>query len=96
MLALLAALRPTPYVWDMNARKDIDPATQLLDEDEEQSLPDTEQTSEIDLGDVAGSLPAGRAAIARYARLAPSSPGVYRMIDAQGRRALCRQGQEHQ
>ncbi len=68
----------------MNARKDIDPATQLLDEDEEQSLPDTEQTSEIDLGDVAGSLPAGRAAIARYARLAPSSPGVYRMIDAKG------------
>ena len=27
---------------------------------------------------------------------APSSPGVYRMIDAARRRALCRQSQEHQ
>ena len=32
----------------------------------------------------AGPLAAGRAAIARYAKLAPSSPGVYRMIDANG------------
>jgi len=28
--------------------------------------------------------PPGRAAIARYAKLAPSAPGVYRMSDANG------------
>ena len=32
----------------------------------------------------AGTLAAGRAAIARFAKLAPSAPGVYRMIDAKG------------
>ena len=31
-----------------------------------------------------GSLAAGRAAILHYAKLAPSKPGVYRMIDARG------------
>ena len=42
-----------------------------------------------------GTLAAGRAAIARFTKLAPPAPGVYRMIDAR-RSALCRQGQEHQ
>src|SRR6202453_4690649 len=32
----------------------------------------------------AGSLALGRAAILHYAKLAPSRPGVYRMIDARG------------
>jgi excinuclease ABC subunit C len=32
----------------------------------------------------AGTLAAGRAAIARLAKLAPSASGVYRMIDARG------------
>jgi excinuclease ABC subunit C len=66
------------------ARKDIDPATELLDEDEEQSLPELERESAIDLAAAAGPLAAGRAAIARDAKLAPSGPGVYRMIDANG------------
>ena len=35
-------------------------------------------------GQVEDSLAAGRAAILRYAKLAPSQPGVYRMIDARG------------
>jgi excinuclease ABC subunit C len=65
-------------------KKDIDPSTELNEEDEEQSLPEPEQSSGIDLAALGGSLPAGRAAIARYCKLAPSSPGVYRMIDAQG------------
>jgi excinuclease ABC subunit C len=65
-------------------KKDIDPTTDLTEEDDEQSLPDPEQSSGIDLAALGGSLPAGRAAIARYSKLAPSSPGVYRMIDAQG------------
>jgi excinuclease ABC subunit C len=64
-------------------RKDIDPATELLEEDEEAALPELEQETAIDLA-AAGPLAAGRAAIVRHAKLAPSSPGVYRMIDAGG------------
>src|SRR5438093_4175685 len=62
------------------AKKDIDPATELVEEDEEQSLPETE---EIDLA-AAGPLAAGRAAIMRHAKTAPGGPGVYRMIDKNG------------
>jgi len=59
--------------------KDIDPASELREEDEESSLPD------IDLESApTGSLAAGRAAILRFAKVAPSAPGVYRMIGAQG------------
>jgi len=64
-------------------RKDIDPATELVEEDEDAGLPELEQETTIDLS-AAGPLAAGRAAIARHAKLAPSSPGVYRMIDTQG------------
>ena len=59
--------------------KDIDPASELREEDEDSSLPDLEMESAT-----AGTLAAGRAAIARLAKLAPSASGVYRMIDAQG------------
>jgi excinuclease ABC subunit C len=65
-------------------KKDVDPATALTEEDDEQSLPEPEQESAIDLADFGGSLPEGRAAILRYCRLAPTSPGVYRMMDAKG------------
>jgi excinuclease ABC subunit C len=59
--------------------KDIDPASELREEDEESSLP------EIELESVPpGTLAAGRAAILRFAKVAPSAPGVYRMIDSQG------------
>ena len=59
--------------------KDIDPASELREEDEESSLPD------IDLESApTGSLAAGCAAILRFAKVAPSAPGVYRMIGAQG------------
>src|SRR5690554_4757725 len=61
------------------AKKDIDPEIDLPDEDEEQDLPELEMEEAVP-----GTLAAGRAAIARFARLAPSSPGVYRMIDARG------------
>jgi excinuclease ABC subunit C len=61
--------------------KDIDPATELLDEDEEQALPDSEELPP-DQDD--GPSAAGRAALLRHAKLAPSSPGVYRMLDAAG------------
>ena len=65
------------------SKKDVDPATELVEEDEDLALPELEQETAIDLS-AAGPLAAGRAAIARHAKLAPASPGVYRMIDAQG------------
>jgi excinuclease ABC subunit C len=63
----------------MNGKKDIDPSSDLPEEDEEQTLPELELTDAP-----AGTLAAGRAAIARFAKLAPSAPGVYRMIDGKG------------
>src|SRR6185295_8526498 len=65
-------------------RKDIDPSTELVEENDEQDLPELEQESTIDLADGESPLAAGRAAIARHGKLAPSSPGVYRMIDRNG------------
>ncbi|HEY7665181.1 MAG TPA: excinuclease ABC subunit UvrC [Xanthobacteraceae bacterium] len=64
------------------ANKDIDPASELVEEDEEQALPEQEPAPALELA--AGPLAAGRAVVARHAKLAPSSPGVYRMIDANG------------
>src|SRR3569832_327195 len=60
--------------------KDIDPASELVEDDEEQALPDSEE-SELE---ATGPVGAGRAALLRHAKLAPSSPGVYRMLDAAG------------
>ena len=61
--------------------KDIDPASELVEEDEEQALPDSE---ELEIGEAASPRAGGRAALLRHARHAPSSPGVYRMLDAAG------------
>jgi excinuclease ABC subunit C len=59
--------------------KDIDPASELREDEEESSLP------ELDLSDAAvGTLTAGRGAIARALKHAPSRPGVYRMADGKG------------
>jgi excinuclease ABC subunit C len=59
--------------------KDIDPVSELREDEEESSLP------ELDLNEApAGTLKAGRAAIARAVKHAPSAPGVYRMIDGKG------------
>ena len=79
----MAQTVPSPYLRSMNGTKnDIDPATELVEEDDEQALP--EQETAIDLAADAGPLAVGRAVIARHAKLAPSSPGVYRMIDGKG------------
>jgi excinuclease ABC subunit C len=66
-------------------KKNIEPDIDLADEAEDEStLPDLQDSAE-DLVQIApGSLGAGRAVIARYAKLAPTSPGVYRMIGAAG------------
>jgi excinuclease ABC subunit C len=59
--------------------KDIDPDSELREDEEESSLP------ELDLNEApVGTLAAGRAAILRSVKHAPSAPGVYRMIDAKG------------
>src|SRR3954465_13775735 len=65
----------------MNGQKDIDGASELLDEDEEATLPELDSGSILD---APGTLAAGRAATARDGKLAPSLPGVYRMLDANG------------
>src|SRR5258708_5111840 len=64
----------------MAGGKDIDPATELVEDDDEQVLPEIE---EIEIGEAA-PLGAGRAVLVRHAKLAPSAPGVYRMLDAAG------------
>jgi len=62
------------------ATADIDPATAGPEEDDEGRLPDIAEES----GDVVaeGPLAAGHAAIEHAVRLAPTSPGVYRMLNA--------------
>jgi excinuclease ABC subunit C len=59
---------------------DVDPATTNAEEDEEARLPDVpEETTDV----VAeGPLAVGHAAIENAVRLAPTSPGVYRMLNA--------------
>jgi excinuclease ABC subunit C len=59
---------------------DIDPATATAEDDEEARLPDlTEEPAE---GIAEGGLTVGHAAIENAVRLAPTSPGVYRMLNA--------------
>jgi excinuclease ABC subunit C len=68
----------------MNGTKnDIDPTTELVEDDEDPALPEPEAEIAIDLAG-AGPLAMGRGVIARHARLAPAAPGVYRMVDAGG------------
>jgi len=64
--------------------KDIEPEIELAEQDDEPTLPQAEAEAQIDLEIAAGPLAAGRAAIARFGRHAPSAPGVYRMIDGGG------------
>jgi excinuclease ABC subunit C len=65
-------------------KKDIEPEVEI-EEDEEPSLPQTEEIDAAAASEQAGdSLAAGRDAILHFAKLAPSQPGVYRMIDARG------------
>jgi excinuclease ABC subunit C len=63
----------------------VQPA-EIAEEDEEQSLPepDAPDAGLNDSGDAPGSLAEGRATILHYTKLAPSRPGVYRMIDSRG------------
>ena len=59
---------------------DLDPATFPAEEDEEARLPDLPEDTTDAVAD--GPLAVGHAAIENAVRLAPTSPGVYRMLNA--------------
>ena len=75
MTAYLLAMAHPP-------QKDLGPMVEGEDEEEEDALPASEGEADEILPS-AGDM-RGRAAIARFAKLAPAAPGVYRMIDADG------------
>jgi len=67
---------------DMPDTPDIDPATSSADEDEDARLP--ELTEEPVEAVAEGPLAVGHAAIENAVKLAPTSSGVYRMLNAAG------------
>ena len=62
------------------ARGDVDPATVNAEEDEEPRLPEVAEEPSEAVAE--GPLAVGHAAINRAVRHAPTSPGVYRMLNA--------------
>jgi excinuclease ABC subunit C len=64
------------------AAGDIDPATVVADEEDEARLPEVEVSDENNEAIAEGPLAIGHAAIENAVRLAPTSPGVYRMLNA--------------
>src|SRR6201994_3782136 len=77
-----AAPRKAAADTDTPDTPDIDPATSPPDEDEDARLP--ELTEEPIEAVAEGPLAVGHAAIENAVKLAPSSPGVYRMLNAAG------------
>jgi len=67
-----------------DSKKNIEPELDLPDEEDDQTLPETAEEASEPEPFAPGSLGAGRTVIARHAKLAPTSPGVYRMIGAAG------------
>src|SRR5213592_3963500 len=59
---------------------DVDPATSAAEEDDEARLPEAPEESAEAIAE--GPLAVGHAAIEDAVRLAPTSPGVYRMLNA--------------
>src|SRR5919197_2362252 len=62
-----------------DASADIDPATSTAEDEEEARLPDLSEEPAEAIAE--GGLTAGHAAIENAVRLAPTSPGVYRMLN---------------
>jgi excinuclease ABC subunit C len=62
------------------AAADVDPATPLAEEDDEARLPEAPEEPVEAVAE--GPLAVGHAAIENAVRLAPTSPGVYRMLNA--------------
>ena len=65
-------------------KPDLAPEAEIVEVDEEQSLPQPEEQAKLRFDEDEGSLAVGRAAILHYAKVAPSRPGVYRMLDGRG------------
>jgi len=65
-------------------KKDVAPEPDLVEEDDEATLPEADEAAAIAPDEVAGSLAAGRDAVVAAIKQAPSRPGVYRMIDGRG------------
>src|SRR6516164_6655902 len=67
-------------------KRDLEPETDLVEDDDEQSLPEADEAdaAKLALDEAPGSLAAGRQTIVNAVKLAPSRPGVYRMIDGKG------------
>jgi excinuclease ABC subunit C len=67
-------------------KRDLELETDLVEDDDEPSLPDADEAEAAKLALEAepGSLAAGRDAIVAAVKQAPSRPGVYRMIDGRG------------
>jgi excinuclease ABC subunit C len=61
---------------------DIDPATAVVEEDDETRLPEAQEDAAEVVAE--STLATGRSAIARAVRLAPASAGVYRMLNSAG------------
>ncbi|MBN9583129.1 MAG: excinuclease ABC subunit UvrC [Afipia sp.] len=60
--------------------QDLDPALVVAEEEDEGRLPDSVDDAQAFAGE--GALATGRAAIERAVKLAPTAPGVYRMLNA--------------
>jgi excinuclease ABC subunit C len=71
---------PEPDQPPQDAAADIDPATSGPDEDDESGLPEVPEEPGVTV--LEGPLAIGHAAIEQAVRLAPTSPGVYRMLNA--------------
>ena len=66
-------------------KKDVAPEPDLVEEDDEPTLPEADEAATLQLDAAgAGSLAAGRDAIIHAIKEAPPRPGVYRMIDGRG------------
>jgi excinuclease ABC subunit C len=66
-------------------KKDVAPEPDLVEDDDEEALPEADEAAAIPRDEAAaGSLAAGRDAIVHAIKEAPSRPGVYRMIDGRG------------
>src|SRR5690242_7943348 len=77
--------RPTSTRMSSVPKPDLAPEAEIVEDDEEQSLPlPEEEAAKLRFDDEEGSLAAGRAAILHYTKVAPSRPGVYRMLDGRG------------
>jgi len=73
---------PSERPSDGNPAGDIDPATAVVEDEDETLLPEAQEEATEAVAE--GTLASGRSAIARAVKLAPASAGVYRMLNAAG------------